>query len=87
MWCFASVRGLIGEVLFLDSPKSSLIGNINCITCDTFKKLMESCIFALKVAKERKERKEIEVNECRLMIVRVLVNFLNFRIYCINYSF
>lgn len=48
---------------------------------------MESCIFALKVAKERKEREEIEVNECRLMIVRILVNFLNFRIYCINYAF
>lgn len=53
------------ELLFLASPKSSLIGKINYITSDTFKKLMESCIFVLKeFLKERKEREEIEVNEC-----------------------
>lgn len=48
----------------LASPKSYLIGKINYITSDTFKKLMESCIFVLKeFLKERKEREEIEVNE------------------------
>ena len=43
---------------------------------------MESCIFVLKSClKEREGKEEIEVNECRLIIARVLFNFLNVRIH------
>lgn len=55
------MRGLIWELLFLDSPKSSpVLGEINYVAFDTLSEtLMESCIFVLK---ERKEKEEMRTS-------------------------